>query len=186
MSTYTYAFSGLRSAATSMPEAATTAASNEPHARPPTDAVPVRRPARRRRSRSVLRSIAYVSTVNLSVDLVPIHLAGLRHWHIRCGREWCGRSERVRLTIRALARSHVSPRSTALTPASAGLLRRLRRRLRRAPLPAADCLAAWVAPTLGFFGAPQGSEYLQPALPSSHIAGAAYVATSPSATAAWS
>ncbi|KAF0310661.1 hypothetical protein FJT64_018366 [Amphibalanus amphitrite] len=102
-----------------------------------------------------------MSLTGASHTTVSAHLAGLRHWHIAKGQPWHGRTERIRLALRAVAKSPRPPRPSRL-PITVPLLLRLRRRLRREPLPATDRRAAWAAVTLGFFGALRGSEYLAP------------------------
>ena len=111
--------------------------------------------------RTVLRFLGHLSLTGASHTTASAHLAGIRHWHVVRGRAWHGRTERVRLALRGLARAP-RPRPIPRLPLSVPLLLTLRRRLRRGPLPPVDRRAAWAAVTLGFFGALRGSEYLAP------------------------
>ena len=110
---------------------------------------------------TVLRYVTHLSLQGASHTTAVAHLAGVRHLHIVKGRPWTGRTERVRLALRAIAKK---PRSTPAPrlPLTVALLLKLRRRLRRGPLSTHDRRAAWAAITIGFFGALRGSEYLAP------------------------
>ena len=115
---------------------------------------------------TVLRFIAHLVRRGLTAARVSTVLAGVRHWHVRRGAEWLGRTQRIRLALRGAAkipRASQPPR-VAATPTH---LRRLRSALRSMHLPAADKAAAWAAVLLGFFGALRGSEYLAPGVYSS-------------------
>ncbi|XP_043211061.1 uncharacterized protein LOC122375647 isoform X2 [Amphibalanus amphitrite] len=107
--------------------------------------------------RTVLRFLAHLSLNNTSPGLASSHLAALRHWHATRERPWPGRTERIRLALRAISRDSQGPRPPGRRPASVPILLRLRRRLRRASMSAHDRRAAWAAITLGFFGALRGT-----------------------------
>ena len=112
--------------------------------------------------RTILRFLASLSIERTSHGLATAHLSRLRHWHAAKGYRWPGRTERIRLALRAIsktARPHSRPKRQPMTVPT---LLRLQRRLDRSRLPRQDRLAAWAAVTLGFFGALRGSEYLAP------------------------
>ena len=118
--------------------------------------------------RTILRFLASLSIERTSHGLATAHLSGLRHWHAAKGYRWPGRTERIRLALRAIsksARPHSRPKRQPMTVPT---LLRLQRRLDRSRLPRQDRLAAWAAVTLGFFGALRGSEYLAPSASSFH------------------
>ena len=109
----------------------------------------------------MLRYVAHLGLTGASHTTVSAHLAGIRHLHVAKGLSWQGRTERIKLALRAVAKTPRRPR-TARLPISVPLLLRLRRRLRRGGLPTTDRRAVWAAATLGFFGALRGNEYLAP------------------------
>ena len=110
---------------------------------------------------TVLRFIAHLVRRGLTAARVSTVLAGVRHWHVRRGAVWIGRTQRIRLALRGAAKlpRAAPPPRVAATPAH---LRRLRSALRTMRLSAGDKAAAWAAVLLGFFGALRGSQYLAP------------------------
>ncbi|XP_043210480.1 uncharacterized protein LOC122375265 isoform X1 [Amphibalanus amphitrite] len=110
---------------------------------------------------TVLRFIAHLVRRGLTAARISTVLAGVRHWHVRRGAPWIGRTDKVRLALRGAAKIPHAPRAprVAATPSH---LRRLHSELGRAQMHPVDRAAAWAAVLLGFFGALRGSEYLSP------------------------
>ena len=118
--------------------------------------------------RTILRFLAPLSIERTSHALATAHLSGLRPWHAAKGYRWPGRTERIRLALRAVSKSARPYSRPKRQPMTVPTLLRLQRRLDRSRLPRQDRLAAWAAVTLGFFGALRGSEYLAPSASSLH------------------
>ena len=112
--------------------------------------------------RSVLRFLAWLHLRGCSASAASGHLAAVRFFHVARSVPWAGRTARVRLALRAMAKLSHPPRRPR-RPVTVPMLLRLHRRLRRGGLRKRDRLAAWAAATLGFFGALRGGEYLAPA-----------------------
>lgn len=109
----------------------------------------------------MLRFIAWLKIAHFSAQHISAHLAAVRNWHITSTQHWCGRTERIRLALKALARAPKARRRQRL-PLTVTQLLSLRRRLRRSGMQKRDRRVAWAAVSLGFFGALRGSEYMAP------------------------
>ena len=107
----------------------------------------------------LLRFIAYMSLSGVSFSATTITLAGIRHKHILKTVPWIGRTERIRLAMRALQRMPKENKSARL-PMKAHDLKKLRKNVRQSSLSEQDKAMLWAAVTLGFFGTLRGGEYL--------------------------
>ena len=83
---------------------------------------------------TVLRFIAHSARAGLTAARISGILAGVRLWHVRRGSAWVGRTDRIRLALKGVAKQthHQRRPRVAATP---GHLRQLRAALRRQAMP---------------------------------------------------
>lgn len=90
---------------------------------------------------------------------LSIHIAAIRHHHLLLNKPWLGRTDRINLVLKSIAKKPCT-RTKPRKPLTMRQLTLLHYRLLRSSLSEFDKVMAWAALTLVFFGALRGTEYL--------------------------